>query len=718
MLHSLSSNKKILFLVLIGILLISLPLTLYLLQKQQETRSKAELATTLFFEPQSTSASPIQKNVNDIFSVNMVVNPGQNQISLVKFEITYDATKITALGTKGFTSNTTAFPVTVEGPFITEVNNVGKIQGTVSIGSDYNKAITSQTTVGSIEFKAKASTSTQSTQINFSTNTQVLSLGTSDQASENVLSSTSPAYINILPAITPCSFTPSTADIMMIVDISGSTLDNRTSQKTAMKNFVDSVIANNSISGQYRIGLISYASTARLNFSLQNGTDYNGLKNAIDNMPFIDNASTGEAEAVRLSTNEFTKYGRSGVRKAVILLTDRIDSYTNDAANDAYNIHKTAFYVLAYDITNSTIRRMLQDLASRTGGTYHEYTGTSGPSENQLLQDLASDVTCPTVTPTNPSPTPTPTPTPTSPTLTFTAAQTSLNYNGSTTLSWNSTNASSCTASGGWSGTKALSGTESTGPLTSSKIYVLTCTGPGGSVTKSVTVTVALPTPTPTRTPTPTPTPIPTNTPVPTNTPIPQATKFKFIVYLHGLGNSGDNRNPTAHSLSNKNPIRQQRSLDIEVLATGVTREILLKKSFTTGLTYNAAQGYFEGIVDMGTTLQSGIYNINIHTYQYLWNSFAGIQITAGQTNTFPSISLVTGDINNDDQLDILDYNILAGCYSDFAPAVSCPATVVPSTPFLLKDMADLTDDGKVNQFDYNLFLREYSVQNSNRITQ
>ncbi len=58
----------------------------------------------------------------------------------------------------------------------------------------------------------------------------------------------------------------------------------------------------------------------------------------------------------------------------------------------------------------------------------------------------------------------------------------SVSYNGSATLSWTSTNATSCTASGDWSGAKAISsGGESTGNLTSSKTYTIVCTGPGGT---------------------------------------------------------------------------------------------------------------------------------------------------------------------------------------------------------------------------------------------
>ena len=63
-------------------------------------------------------------------------------------------------------------------------------------------------------------------------------------------------------------------------------------------------------------------------------------------------------------------------------------------------------------------------------------------------------------------------------------------YNTSATLTWSSSNADSCVASGGWSGTKSLSGSQSTGNLTSSKTYTITCEGPRGSVSDSVRVSV------------------------------------------------------------------------------------------------------------------------------------------------------------------------------------------------------------------------------------
>lgn len=76
------------------------------------------------------------------------------------------------------------------------------------------------------------------------------------------------------------------------------------------------------------------------------------------------------------------------------------------------------------------------------------------------------------------------------PTLTLSANPTTVNTNGASTLTWSSTNATSCTASGAWTGSKATSGSQSVGPLTVTGTYTLNCSGTGGTVNKSATITV------------------------------------------------------------------------------------------------------------------------------------------------------------------------------------------------------------------------------------
>ena len=76
------------------------------------------------------------------------------------------------------------------------------------------------------------------------------------------------------------------------------------------------------------------------------------------------------------------------------------------------------------------------------------------------------------------------------PTVTLTAAATSVSAGNTTSLTWSTTDATTCTASGAWAGSKGTSGTETTAALSVDSIFTLTCTGPGGSAAASVTVVV------------------------------------------------------------------------------------------------------------------------------------------------------------------------------------------------------------------------------------
>ena len=84
--------------------------------------------------------------------------------------------------------------------------------------------------------------------------------------------------------------------------------------------------------------------------------------------------------------------------------------------------------------------------------------------------------------------TPAPTPTP-APNVTISSSSSSASVDSAVTISWSSTNASSCTASGAWSGSKATSGSESfTLSAADDYSFTLACSGTGGSGSASVTV--------------------------------------------------------------------------------------------------------------------------------------------------------------------------------------------------------------------------------------
>ena len=65
---------------------------------------------------------------------------------------------------------------------------------------------------------------------------------------------------------------------------------------------------------------------------------------------------------------------------------------------------------------------------------------------------------------------------------TLTLALSSLTLGGSTMLTWAAINANTCTASGGWTGTLAASGTQTVTPSTAGSVaYSLTCTNAVGT---------------------------------------------------------------------------------------------------------------------------------------------------------------------------------------------------------------------------------------------
>ncbi|HLD02036.1 MAG TPA: PKD domain-containing protein [Patescibacteria group bacterium] len=191
---SLFSGKKLLLAGFIVVLLIGVPLTVYLLQQQQETRTQAQKSTNLTFAPPTTSSSPLKVKVGEQFTFDVMVNPGSNLVSYVRLDIRYDATKLEAVGPTTYAAESSAqFPI-IEGP----VFQSGRIIVTQSVGGNPTNAIQQQATkIGTLTLKAKEATAGIPVQIQFNQETEVLSLGEGDSGSEDVLASTQPAFITV-----------------------------------------------------------------------------------------------------------------------------------------------------------------------------------------------------------------------------------------------------------------------------------------------------------------------------------------------------------------------------------------------------------------------------------------------------------------------------------------------------------------------------------------
>lgn len=203
------SPKKLILIGFIVVLLVAIPLTIFLLQQQQDTRTQAEQATTLSFEPTSSQASPISAQTGGDVSLDVVVDPGVNQnlVSFVRLEIQYDPSKLAPVeeteGLKPFQENTAALSL-LEGPVMTP----GSITATLSVGVDPTKVIQTKTTIATLNFTAIEATGEIPTEVTFTTSSQVLSAGTGDEANENVLASRVPAFVSISGEETSPSITP------------------------------------------------------------------------------------------------------------------------------------------------------------------------------------------------------------------------------------------------------------------------------------------------------------------------------------------------------------------------------------------------------------------------------------------------------------------------------------------------------------------------------
>ena len=84
-------------------------------------------------------------------------------------------------------------------------------------------------------------------------------------------------------------------------------------------------------------------------------------------------------------------------------------------------------------------------------------------------------------------------PAPPAPVVSLNASASSVVSGGHVTLTWSATDATGCTASDGWSGMLAASGSQDSAALTATTTFTLTCNGDGGAGSAQVTVQVTQP---------------------------------------------------------------------------------------------------------------------------------------------------------------------------------------------------------------------------------
>lgn len=179
-LHNKKSIMKNLF-IIFGILLIifTIPVVVYFVNKQQELRTKAAPATTLTITPPT-----INKHIGETFSVDINMNTGSNQVVVAELYVLFDATKLEA---QTITVGTLFPKIIVSGTI-----QPGQASITVSAENE-TQPITGTGTAVIVTFKTIAATTTP-VSITLGPNTFVGALG---ESSTNVLTGSTPAAVVI-----------------------------------------------------------------------------------------------------------------------------------------------------------------------------------------------------------------------------------------------------------------------------------------------------------------------------------------------------------------------------------------------------------------------------------------------------------------------------------------------------------------------------------------
>ncbi|HUO68754.1 MAG TPA: GDSL-type esterase/lipase family protein, partial [Gammaproteobacteria bacterium] len=171
-----------------------------------------------------------------------------------------------------------------------------------------------------------------------------------------------------------------------------------------------------------------------------------------------------------------------GGLKAAAQSSSRIDLSWNAATDSGsgvggYNVFRNGTKVATTTSTSYSDTGL-------TSNTLYTYTVTAfdrvTPNHNESAQSAPSSAT--TQTTAQPAPT-----------VSLQVSPSTVAIGGTTQLTWTSTNASACTASGGWAGAQAASGSAKSSALSSNTTFTLTCSGNGGSASDTKAVAVVGP---------------------------------------------------------------------------------------------------------------------------------------------------------------------------------------------------------------------------------
>lgn len=152
--------RRILFLLLGLLLLVSIPVTVYIVQQRQELRKKAAPATVLSIRPGTMTKAP-----DETFSVTVEIDTGENTVSAAEIVVFFDGNMLEAEAINA-------------GDFLSTVLVAGSVTATtatITLGSPPTAPKRGSGTLATVSFVAKGATGTS--QISFGAGTRVAGIG-------------------------------------------------------------------------------------------------------------------------------------------------------------------------------------------------------------------------------------------------------------------------------------------------------------------------------------------------------------------------------------------------------------------------------------------------------------------------------------------------------------------------------------------------------------
>lgn len=195
---------------------------------------------------------------------------------------------------------------------------------------------------------------------------------------------------------------------------------------------------------------------------------------------------------------------------------------------------------------------------------------------------------------------------------------------------------------------------------------------------------------------------------------------FKYYGYSSARGTAPQNCQPTDVStkFSSSNTMTTRTMLSEELPLTGIsyksgdtknpqpswsyvetqvfnTKNLMVADVWNQAV-YRSLPGLFVDHADLGTSFPSGDYYVKIRMNNTLSQTTYGIHINNGGDTYVPLNPINAADVDNNNRVDISDYNDLMNCYRN-----------LPACTSTLRAGSDLNRDGQVNGVDYNLWLIE-----------